>query len=185
MRGASLLIIALCVGFPLSAAGDPLGAYVGLSAGQSTVKADPLEFSKHDLGWKVLVGIRPIALLGAEVAYIDFGHTSYSQGVPGGLNISARASSAETLGVIYLPIPLPLLDIYGKGGLARLEYRASSSSGCLACTFFNADYTQTRVAYGAGAQMKLDKLAMRVEYERISAGNGDPSLLSLGLTWTF
>src|SRR5919108_5050314 len=135
-RSASLLIVVVGVGSQVAAAGDPLGAYAGASVGQSTVKADPLQFSKRDLGWKVVAGIRPIALLGVEVAYVDFGHASYSQGIPGGLNVSARASRAEALGLIYLPIPVPLLDLYGKGGVGRLNYRASSSSGCLACSFF-------------------------------------------------
>lgn len=79
---------------------------------------------------------------------------------------------------VYLPLPVPLLDVYGKGGVARLNYRASSSNGCLACSLFNADYSETRVAYGGGAQLKLDRLAVRVEYERISASNGDPSLIA-------
>ena len=161
------------------------GVYVGASAGQSSVKADPLEFSKHDSGWKVLLGIRPITVLGAEIVYLDFGHPSYSQGVLGGLNASVRASATEALGLVYLPLPISLVDLYGKGGVAWLNYRASSSSSCLACTFFNADYAQTRFAYGAGAQLKLDKLAVRVEYDRVSASSGDPSLISAGLTWTF
>jgi hypothetical protein len=170
---------------PLVAVADSLGAYAGASVGQSTVKADPIDFSKHDWGWRVLVGIRPLPLLGAEIAYTDFGHPNYQQGVPFGLNVSVRASSVEALGLVYLPLPVPFLDVYGKGGVARLNYRASSSSGCLACNPFNADYTETRVAYGGGAQLKFDRLAARVEYERISARDGDPSLLSVGLTWTF
>jgi hypothetical protein len=182
---AVLIVVGACLASPLLAVADPLGAYAGASVGQSTVKADPLEFSKHDWGWKVLVGIRPLALLGAEIAYVDFGHPSYSQGVAGGLNASVRASSAEALGLVYLPLPVPLLDVYGKGGVARLNYRASSSNGCLACNLFNADHTETRAAYGAGAQLKFDRLAARVDYERISASTGDPSLLSVGLTWTF
>ncbi len=184
-HSALLIFVAASVTSPLVAVADPLGAYAGASVGQSTVKADPLELSKHDWGWKILAGIRPLALLGAEIAYTDFGHPNYSQGVLGGLNASVRASSAEALGLVYLPLPVPLLDVYGKGGVARLNYRASSSSGCLACNPFNADHTETRVAYGAGAQLRFDRLAARVDYERISASNGDPSLLSVGLTWTF
>jgi opacity protein-like surface antigen len=178
-----LIAVAACLISPPVAFADPLDIYAGASVGQSTVKADPLAFNQHDTGWKVLVGIRPLALLGAEIAYTDFGHSNYSQGVPGGLNESVHASSTEALGIVYLPLPVPRLDVYGKAGVARLNYRASSSSGCLACVFFNADYTATRVAYGAGAQLKFDRLAVRVEYERISASNGDPSLLSVGLTW--
>jgi hypothetical protein len=176
-------LIAAGLSPPRGEAADLLGIYAGGSVGQSTVKADPLDFSKHDLGWKVLVGIRA-TLLGAEISYVDFGHPTYSQGVPGGLNASVRASSPQALGLLYLPLPVPLVDLYGKAGVARLSYHASSSSGCLACSFFNADYTRTRFAYGAGTQLKFDKLAVRVEYERIAATNGDPSLLSVGVAWT-
>jgi opacity protein-like surface antigen len=184
-HSALLVAVAACLMSPLVAFADPLDVYAGVSVGQSTVKADPLEFNQHDLGWKVLVGIRPLALFGAEIAYTDFGHPNYSQGVPGGLNDSVHASSADALGIVYLPLPVPLLDVYGKAGVARLNYRASSSNGCLACNLFNADYSETRLAYGGGAQLKFDRLAVRVEYERISASNGDPSLLSVGLTWKF
>jgi len=179
------LVIATCITSPLVAVADPLGAYLGASVGESTVKADPLDFSEHDLGWKALVGIRPLALLGVEIAYTDFGHPNYSQGVPLGLNASVRASATEALGLVYLPLPVPFLDVYGKGGVARLNYHANSSSGCLACAPYNPDYTSTRLAYGGGVQLKFSKLAARVEYERISASEGDPSLLSVGLTWTF
>jgi opacity protein-like surface antigen len=176
-QSALSLVVATCAASPLIAVGDPLGVYLGASVGQSTVKADPLDFSEHDLGWKALVGIRPLALLGVEIAYTDFGHPTYSQGVPGGLNASVRASAAEALGLVYLPLPVPFLDIYGKGGVARFNYQASSSSGCLACAPYNPNYTSTRPAYGGGVQFKFSKLAARVEYERISARDGDPSLL--------
>jgi hypothetical protein len=186
-RAYGVLVVAVAASLVarLVALADPLDVYAGAALGQSTVRADPLEFNQHDPGWKVLVGIRPLALVGAEIGYADFGHPSYSQGVPLGLNASVRASSADALGIIYLPLPVPLLDIYGKAGVARLDYRASSNSGCLACNHFNADYSETRLAYGGGAQLKFGRFAVRVEYERISASNGDPSLLSVGLTWKF
>jgi hypothetical protein len=41
------------------------------------------------------------------------------------------------------------------------------------------------VAYGAGAQLKFTRLAIRAEYERISASSGDVDMLSLGLTFGF
>jgi hypothetical protein len=36
-----------------------------------------------------------------------------------------------------------------------------------------------------GAQLKFTNLAVRAEYERISAGSGDVDLLSLGVTLGF
>jgi Outer membrane protein beta-barrel domain len=171
---------------PLIAVADPLGAYAGASVGQSTVRADPIEFNKHGSAWKVLVGIRPLSLLGAEIAYTDFGHPKTS--LPPfflGYGATARASAGEAFGLGYLPLPVPNFDVYGKAGLARLSYRASINSGCLACAPYNPDYTSTRLAYGGGVQLKFSKLAARFEYERISASEGDPSLLSVGLTWMF
>jgi hypothetical protein len=155
--------------------------------GQATVKSDPISFSEQDFGWKAIAGIRPVSPFGAEVAYVNFGHPRRSQGAPLGFNNSASASGAELLGVVYFPIPVPLLDIFAKGGLAHLDYHASSSSGCLACTPFNADYTENRLAYGVGAQLKLfgELAAARLEYDRVSDRNGDPSLLSLGIIWKF
>jgi hypothetical protein len=179
--------IAIYVSRPPVAAADPLGFYLGASVGQSTVKSDPISFSEHDHGWKAVAGIRPISLFGAEISYVDFGHPRSTQGVPLGFSNSAGASGAELLGVVYFPIPVPLLDIYAKGGLARLDYRANSSSGCLACTPFSSDSTENRFAYGAGVQLKLFGLsaAARLEYDRVSVRSGDPSLLSLGVTWKF
>jgi hypothetical protein len=45
--------------------------------------------------------------------------------------------------------------------------------------------TDARLAYGAGVQVKFAAFAARFEYERISAGTGDPELASLGITWSF
>jgi hypothetical protein len=47
------------------------------------------------------------------------------------------------------------------------------------------DRTHTDFLYGAGAQLKLSALAVRLEYERIDDARGNPDLLSVGVTWTF
>jgi hypothetical protein len=54
----------------------------------------------------------------------------------------------------------------------RSSFRPTRTSG-----------NDTRFAYGAGLQVKVAGLAVRAEYERISAGGGNPDLLSLALTW--
>lgn len=45
--------------------------------------------------------------------------------------------------------------------------------------------SSTNFAYGAGDQGKIGSLAIRAEYERISASGGNPDIVSLGVTWTF
>jgi hypothetical protein len=97
-------------------------------------------------------------------------------------------------GIVYAPIPIPILDVYAKAGVARLQTSvdAAGAFGCwspLQCAAYpvsvHRDQTDARFAYGAGIQAKLSAIGIRLEYERISVSGGDPDLLSLGVTWTF
>ena len=48
---------------------------VGHADVRSTVRTDPTyEFHEPDTGWKVVIGMRPIGTLAAELEYVDFGH---------------------------------------------------------------------------------------------------------------
>jgi hypothetical protein len=195
---------------PLAAA-DFLGLYFGGAVGHSTVRADqvgfvdatgtalagPVSLSAHHPGWKLVAGLRPLSLIGAEIEYIDFGKptaTSTPSGFGLGYTADVRAKATAAFGVLYAPIPLPLVDVYGKAGLARLQTTVDGTAGfgcfppltCpLASGGFHRDQSTTRPAYGAGAQVKVGRLAIRAEYERINANNGDPDLLSIGATWSF
>jgi hypothetical protein len=214
-REASLPVLAIAIGASCTPvrASDPLGFYIGGAVGEATLRVDnavlvgnevdvtahssPFSFSKHSTGWKVQLGLRPISLIGAEVEYVDFGNASaaYSGGgVHDFLSYHATtdAKAATAFGVLYAPLPLPLLDLFGKAGVARLQARTSATGafGCLTdCPLLLAslyrDETTTRFAYGAGAQIRLGRFAIKGEYERISASTGDPDLLSIGAIWSF
>jgi hypothetical protein len=83
-------ISAIIVAFALSGgnalAEDRVGLYVGGAIGQGHVdesafyptiaNPNPGEFKESHAAFKVMVGVRPISLLGAELTYIDFGHPS-------------------------------------------------------------------------------------------------------------
>jgi opacity protein-like surface antigen len=190
----------------LAEAEDPLGLYVGAGAGQATVRADQLQFvnvlgqqqggagsiSKTDTGWKIMLGVRPISLLGAELEYIDFGHTSKTTtGFGLGYQADLRATAPSAFCVLYAPIPVPAFNLYGKVGMSNL-HGSVNAQGHITCPMcipvpidLHRDRTDMGLAYGAGLQLKLARLAVRAEYERISASTGDPSLMSLGLIWTF
>lgn len=175
----------------------PLGLYIGGAFGRANVRVDSqtthdlFTFDESHAGWKALIGVRPVAPIGAELEYIDFGHPARTIA---GVNADARARAAGLFAVGFLPIPI--VDVFAKAGAARLQTIAkgtlvttqpggqvcsNSSLNCL----FDSDHTETRFAYGGGAQFKIARLGIRAEYERISASGGDPSFLSLGLTWTF
>ncbi len=177
----------------LSAAGaahaDDSLLYVGGSLGQGNTKVGQINFNKTDLGWKAFAGTRPLHWLGAELAYIDFGSPKESYALA---QSSAKATGAAAYGLLYLPLPVPLVDVYAKAGLARIHTTASSYSTSGTCTVGNAscglfalDRKNTQPTYGIGAQAHLGDLAARIEYEHFQTTGGSPSLLTIGLSYSF
>jgi hypothetical protein len=172
-------------------ADDLLGLYVGGAAGQSQVEANAPsigDFKQNHSAFKVIAGIRPISLIGAELSYIGFGHPS---GSINAVSSDVSEKGADAFGVLYLPVPV--VDVFMKAGLARLQSTLTSIKGGVGtctitnpnCALFRLDRTNTSFAAGAGAQVKFGSWAVRAEYERFNAAGGNPSLVSLGLTWTF
>jgi hypothetical protein len=136
--------------------------------------------------------------LSAALEYIDFDRAHGS--IPGTFLIGnvqgdLHANATALFGVGYLPLPVPLLDVYAKAGVARYQTSDKFSSGTLGChpptncilgpVSYDGDRTDARFAYGVGTQVKLSAFAIRAEYERIAANGADPDLLSIGLTWSF
>ncbi len=195
LTGLAAAVLTLIVG---AAHADPLGLYLGAGVGQANVRVDELpgvasSLRENHSAWNVVVGLRPISLLGAEVGYADLGRVSHSlAGNVATADVRTRASTL--LGVLYLPLPIPLVDIYVKGGIARLQQAVTVASYCppnVAClpvvggTSASTSNDGTNVAYAAGAQVKLGPVAIRGEYLQIRASTGDPSLATLGVIWSF
>jgi hypothetical protein len=177
---------------------DLLGLYIGGAIGQSRVEATETAclcdifpeivtetIDKKHLAFKAMLGARPISLMGAEIDYIDFGKPN---GAAFGYPASASIKGVAAFGVLYLPVPI--VDVYVKAGVARLESAVNYSycSPC-ACDFclnsIQLNRTNTSGAGGVGTQYKFGSWAVRAEYERFNAAGGNPSLLSAGITWTF
>ncbi len=181
-----------------SLAGNLLGFYAGAAVGQSRVVAgsgglvpSPTDhFGRSHSAFQLMAGIRPISLLGAEIAYVDFGHPS---GELGGAPADVRMTAVAAFGLLYLPVPL--IDVYLKAGTARLQSTINGTAfvSCIAIAGipcqpavpFRVDRTNTNFAAGAGAQYKIGSLAVRAEYERFTTTGGKPDLVTIGLTWTF
>jgi opacity protein-like surface antigen len=165
---------ALALGAGPAHAGIP-GAdfYIGAGIGQSNadLSASDLSvssFDKKDTGWKVFVGGRFLSFVGAELDYIDFGK-------PSGSGIDIKYKGIAGYGLFYFPIPLPILDVYAKAGVARVDVNPS----------FEPSTAGTKFAYGAGLQLKFGSFAIRGEYERFKADASKPSMLSVGLSKSF
>ena len=177
---------------------DLLGLYIGGAIGQSRVEATETacqcdlfqeivteKFDKTHLAFQGVLGARPISLVGAEINYIDFGKPD---GNAFGFPASTSIKGVAAFGVLYLPVPV--VDIYLKAGVARLESTVKYSfCGPCACDIclnpIQLDRTNTTGAGGVGAQYRFRSWAVRTEYERFNAAGGNPSLLSAGITWTF
>lgn len=194
------LAVALSVGvlpLRLASAADTPGAYIGASAGESWVDASvpalgspefgSPQFRKTDGGYQVMLGIRPIAFLGAELDYLDLGHPR------GGIDftpVDVRMRGGAAFGVLYLPVPIPTVDLFAKAGVARfqtiveggLPFTCGFSCGA---PLFREDRDTTGLGLGAGAQFRIGPFAVRTEYERFNAAGGNPSLATVGATWTF
>ncbi len=92
----------------------------------------------------------------------------------------AKAFSAHAL--LYLPIPVPFLGVYGKAGLARWDLNGNTSGVALT----RLDDNGTEFAWGAGAQLSFGSLSARLEYDNFDIKNTDGvDLYTLGVTWTF
>ena len=172
-----------------------LGFYVGAGLGQSRIEIDEPDlmvesFRENHSAWKVVAGIRPISLLGAELQYIDFGDPEGTvQGVPVGADLKGYGA----YGLVFAPIPLPFLDVYGKVGYTRLDGSVRATipgvpnqvAGPLPVIEVERDVEENVFTAGAGVQFKFTSWAVRGEYERFSAPGDDPSLWTISLTKTF
>jgi len=157
------------------------------------------DFDQRHAAWQVVLGVQPLPWLGAELAYLDLGHphvNTTARGLPLVADAEVRGEAAFV--VAHLPnVPLPRLHVYGKLGVAHLRTTANATDvGHPDCTqvctdiawipgTYRLDATSTDLAYGAGVQLKLAALGVRLEYERVSVRGGDPDLLSAGVTWRF
>jgi hypothetical protein len=111
-----------------------------------------------DHGFKLIGGFRIAPHVAFETAYTDFD--------------TANAPSVKSWPafVVGLWPATRVVDIYGKTGAARIK----------------AASTDTRLAYGAGLQLKLGSVGLRAEYERFATNVvSHLDSISIGMTYTF
>ncbi|MCC7463462.1 MAG: porin family protein [Gammaproteobacteria bacterium] len=167
----ALLMVPLLAG-PAFAADN--GVYVGAALGQSEtrLRESSINLKDQSAGFKVLAGVRPIDLLAVELNYIDFGSASAA-----GARADTKAGAGFLVG--YLPLPIPLLDVYGKAGAAAWKFDASDP-------LVSLSQSGSSFAWGAGAGLHFGSLGVRLEYERFnSSASRNLELLSLGVTFMF
>jgi hypothetical protein len=167
-------------------AADPLDFYVGAGVGESTLQSNsapfiPTSVSLHPTGWKVFGGWHPTGMFGAEAEYVDFGSKSGSSGSSSQQG-SGDAVAAFVVG--YLPVPVPLLGVYGKVGLGNVHRNLNNTPGNGVAPV-NLNESSTVFAYAAGVQVKFGAPAVRLEYQGFTTSGGDQALFSLDFAWNF
>ncbi len=149
-----------------------IGLYLGGSLGAAQQRFDASTFDARgtDTGYKFALGYRPLKVLAAELSYVGFGRTY------GGINF-ADTGAVGLFAVGFLPIPV--VDLYGKVGLAQWRTDAQSP-------FLSFHRTGSDVAYGVGAGTSWGSLGARLEFERYDVSHAnDMALASVGVTWVF
>jgi OOP family OmpA-OmpF porin len=164
-----------------SAAHAADGYYVGAAVGKSNL--DNLygaDFSLHsnDASWKAIVGFRPVDFFAVEANYLDFGSQSRDFGIG---TASANAKAFAAYGMALLP--MPILDLFAKAGVARWQLEGNIAG---AGQLFSFNDRGTQFAYGAGWQANWGAIAARFEYDGFEIKHTDGlSMYSLGVIWTF
>jgi hypothetical protein len=172
-----------------------------------------------DSGWKLVVGFRPVRVVGMELQYVDFGEgatTVHSGWIFGSqvrtyqqtssINVNADASVLTAL--LFIPMPKPSLDVYGKVGVADINDSLAITTTTIEVDLPNAprvpippecipyarcssiasrdvERSESAPYIGIGTRVKIaNHWALRVEYEAIDRDVEDTTtMLSIGLAW--
>jgi opacity protein-like surface antigen len=158
---------------------------------------------------KVVAGFRPVRIVGVEIQYIDFDDTGLGargtllrggsrQGGPAVYDqasfMKAGAEAWLLSALLFIPEQLPLVDVYGKVGVADLAESFTAIATTVECVPLSqctnriySDVHESNVGpyIGIGARFELaPAVAVRAEYEAIDRDVGDPAaMLSLGFAW--
>lgn len=201
-----LAALLIAPAIPAHASTNLLDVYIGAAVGHARLRARdsnliPIgslgSLDRKDFAYQVMLGVRGLYLLGAEVDYFNFGsgRAFPAWSGPGALT-DARMSQKGEAAFAMLYLPVPVIDLYLKAGIARLTTHLSVSTNytgcappltCIGLVPFSGglDTTETAFAAGAGAQWKLGNWAVRAEYERFAALGEHPDLVTLGVTRSF
>ena len=198
MRRASFACLAV-LGLAVSAAraDDLIGPYVGAGFGKATLDVSTQlvsHFGSDHAAFKLIAGWRPISEMAFELEYVNLGHPSGTSTYPNSdTSLSTTASLKGFGGFALLYLPTPIVDFFLKGGFSRLHTSADTTIvGCPTggvCPPITQpapiSSTDFGFAGGGGVMYRISAFEVRAEYERFTAGNGNPYMVTLGGTWAF
>jgi opacity protein-like surface antigen len=181
-----LLATVLALGTGAAQADDGL-FYVGAGISRnklSQITNGAFRFSDiSHTSWNAFVGVRPISLFAVEADYLDLGSGSRTFIAPGvGTCVVGQPNCATTtsrsdakafaaFAAVFLPVPMPFLDIYAKAGVSRWKLNGSTSTAPPAANLFAFSTQGTGFAWGAGAQVHVGSVGARLEYANFNIPN--------------
>lgn len=162
------------------------GFYLGAGVSQTEIDAfdddafgvgDLDDFKIDNTSYKIIAGFRPLDFMAIEANYIDLGDGEVGVG-----DFTFRTEAKAIAAYALFSLPIPIVDVYAKLGVARWELDGSFDG----TDIDDLDDEATEFAYGVGAQMNFGSLGARLEWENFDVDRTDGAeLLTLGLTWTF
>ena len=167
---AGLFLAAPSVAF----AGADSGFYLGLGAGDSTVKSS--DSSASDSGYKVFggynFGVVPLIDLGLEASYVHFGNTTDTVA-----NVENEVTGLIAFGLAGLSFGP--FGLFVKAGV--IDRGVDTTEG----TVTNSE-SGTDPAYGIGARLAFGSFSVRAEYEYYDLGNDlEVDMASISGIYTF
>ena len=197
-RRASFACLALlAVSASVARADDLIGPYVGAAFGKATLDVSTQlvnDFGSDHSAFKLIFGWRPISEMAFELEYLDLGHQSGTSTYPNSdTSLSTTASLKGFGGFALLYLPTPIVDFFLKAGFSRLHTSADTTIvGCPTggvCPPLTQpapiSSTDFGFAGGGGVMYRISAFEVRAEYERFTAGNGNPYMVTIGGTWAF
>ena len=182
-----ILVTVLTLGVTVARAESGL-FYLG--AGVTSNSLTTLQTNLNNKSWKAFAGVRPWKWVAVELDYIDLGSgdsTQFSNASYGTTHADGSAWAAYAVG--FLPVSLPMVDFYGKAGVARWKlnstifftyqfppYDASTTS---------ASSIGTDLAWGVGVQAHFSIVGVRLEYEGFNVNSNGAKVASLSAFLNF
>jgi hypothetical protein len=195
MRKVTLLIV-LTLGATGAQAENGL-FYLGAGVTSSSLTDDTYSSMGSSLhtdlknnSWKVFAGVRPFKWLGAEANNIDLGSGStFLFGNFESTTTHADSSAWGAYAVGFLPVLLPVVDFYGKAGIARWKLNSSLSSvinfPSSSTSTTSTSSTGTDFAWGVGVQAHISTVGARLEYEGFNVHGNGAKVASLSVFLNF
>jgi hypothetical protein len=163
------------------------GFYFGAAVGEATTSEKiglGSTFDDRDSSFKVIGGWRPFDWFAVEGSYFDLGDVRLLTNVPDLSPFRLRQTGYEASAMFLIEIGM--FDLFGKAGIVRSSADLNTNTILGPLKFTDED---TDLAWGLGAQARFDRIATRIEWQRLEISNGDsfrvPKVLSFGITWTF